>query len=201
MQQGLKQRLVGGLVILALVVIFLPMALQGPVEHTRVDVPIQVPPEPEVPADGVLPPPDFTAQPTPGQGGEGRSGRQPGEDEGQADASTTSAPEEATGGNNGQPLVAEGQQETAEQGNTAPAGRPGSWIVQVGAFSDPANAERLRERLIDAGFGSAYSEPSRADGERLHRVRVGPVVTRADAEALAQRLQRSLELDGILVPR
>ena len=204
MQQGLKQRLVGGLVILALIVIFLPMLLQGPVERTRVDVPIQVPPEPKVPADGTLPPPDFTAQPTPGQDGD-TSVPQPSDDTATADdqsgASTDTNSQGVADRRDEEPLVAAEQQPSEEQDEAAPAGRPGSWVVQVGAFSEATNAERLRERLVEAGFDSAYRAQSRADGEVLHRVRVGPVATRADAEGIEKRLRRSLELDGILLPR
>lgn len=63
------------------------------------------------------------------------------------------------------------------------------WVVQLGAFSDRAAAERVRERAADAGW-EARRLPPGPDG--LHRVRVGPWEDRAAAEEAV----RSLEEDG-----
>ena len=40
MQQRLKQRLVGAVVLVALAVIFIPMLLQGPLEREATSIPI-----------------------------------------------------------------------------------------------------------------------------------------------------------------
>jgi rare lipoprotein A len=58
------------------------------------------------------------------------------------------------------------------------------WWVQVGAFSDRANARRVRERLLEAGEKAVVLEG--ADG--LDRVRVGPFVEEEAARAAALRL-------------
>lgn len=71
----------------------------------------------------------------------------------------------------------------------APAPAPamtGNYYVQIGAFSDIANAQFLKSRL-----GSEYSvtiEPARVNGADFFRVRVGPQLTRNDAEAIRARL-------------
>lgn len=65
----------------------------------------------------------------------------------------------------------------------APAG---GWSVQAGAFSDRASADRLRERLREAGH-EARRLPPGDDG--LHRVRVGRWPDRSSAEEAARSLR------------
>ncbi len=59
--------------------------------------------------------------------------------------------------------------------------------VQTGAFADPANAERELGRLHAAGLASAFVIPP-PEGLQLYRVRVGPVGSVAEFDALAARL-------------
>lgn len=62
------------------------------------------------------------------------------------------------------------------------------FAVQVGAFSEGGAAGRVREKLRDKGF-DAYVVSASASGDGRWRVRVGPVPTRAAADALAGRLK------------
>jgi cell division septation protein DedD len=64
--------------------------------------------------------------------------------------------------------------------------------VQVGAFAEREAAERLRERLREAGF-PAYLAASADSGEHW-RVRVGPYASRPEAERIASRLQQGQRL-------
>ena len=59
--------------------------------------------------------------------------------------------------------------------------------VQTGAFADPANAERQLGRLHAAGLASAFVMPP-PEGSLLYRVRIGPVGSVAEFDALSQRL-------------
>jgi rare lipoprotein A len=59
--------------------------------------------------------------------------------------------------------------------------------VQTGAFADPANAGRELGRLQAAGLASAFVMPP-PEGSQLYRVRVGPVGSVAEFDALAARL-------------
>ena len=59
--------------------------------------------------------------------------------------------------------------------------------VQTGAFADPANAERELGRLQAAGLASTFVIPPLA-GSQLYRVRIGPVGSVAEFDALAARL-------------
>ena len=68
----------------------------------------------------------------------------------------------------------------------APAAAP-SFYVQTGAFADPTNAERELGRLQAAGLTSAFVIPP-PEGSQLYRVRVGPIGSVAEFDALAARL-------------
>ncbi|MBS0570282.1 MAG: septal ring lytic transglycosylase RlpA family protein [Proteobacteria bacterium] len=70
--------------------------------------------------------------------------------------------------------------------------------LQVGAFADPANAERAAARVRAAHLGSVAVIAARIDGKTLRRVRVGPLRDAADADALAPKL-RALGLGEVRV--
>ena len=67
------------------------------------------------------------------------------------------------------------------------------FAVQVGAFANEQAADELRGRLRDRGF-DAYLTPSAGVADGRWRVRVGPVADRAQADALAKRLERDEKL-------
>jgi cell division septation protein DedD len=64
----------------------------------------------------------------------------------------------------------------------------GGWAVQVGAFGSAETARKLTQDLGGAGYRAFVSPVSRA-GKTLYRVRVGPVADRAGAEQLVPRLK------------
>lgn len=73
--------------------------------------------------------------------------------------------------------------------SAAPAGTAegaGSWSVQVGAFSDPARASALVERLREAGFDARLVV---VESSPLVRVRTGRFADDAGARTLCQRLE------------
>ena len=61
-------------------------------------------------------------------------------------------------------------------------------FIQVGAFSDPANAQALRNRLIGAGFHPVAIDNAAAGTPRLYRVRVGPLSSVLEADRELVRL-------------
>lgn len=71
------------------------------------------------------------------------------------------------------------------------------WVVQVGSFTDPRNAARLQQQLREAGF-AAFTESVAADGRTWRRVRVGPELSRADAERLQAQLASDFGIDGLI---
>ncbi|MES2670929.1 MAG: SPOR domain-containing protein [Pseudomonadota bacterium] len=80
-----------------------------------------------------------------------------------------------------------------------PAAAKVGFAVQVGAFSDAAEAGALRERLRAAGF-SAFTETVNTDKGKLTRVRAGPVIDRAAADQLKSQIQAKTGVDGIVRP-
>lgn len=73
------------------------------------------------------------------------------------------------------------------------------FAVQLGAFSKAADATALRDKLRAAGF-SAFTEAVSTDKGTLTRVRVGPVLNRAEAEQLKAQVQSKIGIAGIVRP-
>ena len=71
-----------------------------------------------------------------------------------------------------------------------PSARPAGagWLVQVGAFGSADAARSLVKDLEAAGL-AAHVSPVARGNRTLHRVRVGPVADRAEAQQLATRLE------------
>lgn len=83
---------------------------------------------------------------------------------------------------------------------TAPiAASSTGFAVQLGAFSKTADATALRDKLRAAGF-SAFTEAVSTDKGTLTRVRVGPVLNRAEAEQLKAQVQSKIGIAGIVRP-
>lgn len=75
----------------------------------------------------------------------------------------------------------------------------GSWWVQLGSFSQSANAQRLVQQLSTKGF-SARVSPVKSKGKELFRVRAGPVGDRAAATALQARLAAAGYKGSLVAP-
>ena len=67
---------------------------------------------------------------------------------------------------------------------------PGIFAVQVGAFRDQSNAERLKER-IEPLFGPVIIQDFDCGDGLFYRVRVGRESTEDAARSLAQSLRRA----------
>ncbi len=73
------------------------------------------------------------------------------------------------------------------------------FAVQVGAFAAANDATALRDKLRGAGF-NAFTESVRTDKGTLTRVRVGPAMTRAEADQLKAGVQSKLGIAGMVRP-
>ena len=69
----------------------------------------------------------------------------------------------------------------------APAA-PVALYIQVGAFSEPVNAQRVLDRLQSNGVAHVFSLASSSSGRTLRRVRIGPIATVEEFDALAAHL-------------
>jgi cell division septation protein DedD len=74
----------------------------------------------------------------------------------------------------------------------------GDWFVQVGSFSQAANAQRYAQQLRTQGHAAIVLPP--AGGKGLSRVRVGPVATRQAAGDLLGRLQADGHKGAVVGP-
>jgi len=88
------------------------------------------------------------------------------------------------------------QPASAAPGTVAPAGSSAAAVspalfVQAGAFSDPANAERLAEKLRGGSFGKIFVRDDRIAGRRMYRVRIGPVPSVAEFDRVVAALERA----------
>ena len=64
-------------------------------------------------------------------------------------------------------------------------------FVQAGAFSDPANAERLAARLRGGSYGRIFVRDDVIAGRRMYRVRIGPVAGVPEFDRIVAALDRA----------
>lgn len=192
MDNGLKQRIIGAIVLVIAAVIFLPMLLSGQDETVRVEVDAPEPPEmdptpiaraapvelaepeqlPDIPPS--VPTPDPIEPPQPG--------------------APETPPEPAVAVAPAAPPVAS----PPPPAEPEPAAAQGDWVVQLGSFSSASNASALSEKLRTQGY-NAYTVPSQVNGNSITRVFVGPVVDRDGANRLRDELARRSGSKGMVV--
>jgi len=202
MDRALKERIIGAVVLVVVVVLVVPVFLDGPpgsdeIVSERVPLPGQAEQKSQtvvldrdrtdpVPANATNEPERPTPEPQ-------QVTRKPQAEPAPAETTPTPAP-----------LVQQSQSETPATGqpepkSTAPtASTTGMWAVQLGSFSSQENAEKLAADLRKQGFAAFLSQLSTASGQ-LHRVRIGPQKDRASAEAVAERLEKAGQ-KGQVVP-
>ncbi|WP_207884322.1 SPOR domain-containing protein [Pseudomonas sp. 30_B] len=212
LDKGLKQRVVGALVLLALAIIFLPMLFTREDEMRQVVVEAPVMPKPPaMPSVEVQP----TEVPEP-QAEEADAAAQsevapvptaPAPSAPVASAPVQTAPAQpiAPAPKPAAPAPQPAQANTAPKAQApvpapAPAQRldasnlPVSWSVQLASLSNRARADELQKQLRSQGY-NAYVRSF--DG--MNRVFVGPVVERAEADRLRDQLGKQQKLNGFVV--
>ncbi|NIK39874.1 cell division septation protein DedD [Xanthomonas arboricola] len=164
MDTALKQRLIGAIVLVALAVIFLPMLVKGPAPSSGVaDVPLEAP---AAPANGEFETrelPLVTPGDAPAGGALGMRG-----------AATA-------------PAAVQDNPDAADLANpssapSAPEVAAGNYAVNFGAYATSADADAVLARLKQAQL-PGFSEKTQINGRPAWRVRVGPYVDQAQAEA------------------
>ena len=73
-----------------------------------------------------------------------------------------------------------------------------AWGIQLASFSERENAVALRNRLRDDGYSALLSEVKRLTGVST-RVAIGPILTRSEADALQEELSAKYGVDAIVV--
>lgn len=77
--------------------------------------------------------------------------------------------------------------------------RAGGWAVQLGAFSNEADANKLRDKIRAAGVAGYVDGIASSTGAKLWRVRAGPQTQRDDAVRVRDQLKAKLGVDGNVV--
>lgn len=221
---GLKQRIIGALVLVSLAVIFVPMIFDEP-HSERTSTPIQIPEEPpfpevNAPAEDIPEPPVYeieesatteTATPVEQEPEseaaetERSAGYRMIED-GQAVSEPRSATDESADGATAGDGADQESNSTADAEPVASAepenaeytrSLDGAWVVQLGSFGNPDNARRLRDQVREKGYGSHLQELTRGDTV-LTRVFSGPFASKTEAEAAKRELDDAFNLNSLV---
>lgn len=211
LDKGMKQRMVGALVLVALAVIFLPMLFtrEDELRQVRVEAP-EAPAMPSLPQVQVEPVQVPEPQALPEQS------EQPSVvvDESTAPVTApsqpiapvvtvapaaqpkpqTPVPTPPVAKVEARPAPAAPAAKPAAPSKIDANGLPVSWSIQLASLSNRAGAENLQKTLRSQGY-NAYIRS--ADG--MNRVFVGPLIERAEAERLRDVINRQQNLKGIVV--
>jgi len=207
MEQTLKQRLIGAIVLVSLAVIFIPIILEGPDDewtprsHSipqqpqmdyRADMELALPPETSAVEETVaaeevisaeqLEPDTVQLEPEPA-----RDVVSPATVPEKAPELVKTAPEPAA-----PPVV----KETVPAVPDTPVLK--GWFVQVGSFGQEMNASGLGERLTAAGY-QVQLQTVELGKKHAYRVLIGPSRSRAEAEKLAAKLMSGQQLKGMVI--
>jgi len=200
METAVKERLVGGAILVLLVVLVVPALLTGPRELP--------PPEPdsegptrtvEIDLGGPQPAGDTGEKPVADQpvvaaAPSGLPEPVPAATSAAARPAAQDAPAVPSGADTapaGQPLQTTSParvEPAASPARPEPAASPSGWAVQLAALSSQDSATKMVADLKSRGY-SAFIVEYRASDRVLYRVRVGPEAQRDRAAALASRLQ------------
>ncbi len=193
MNEQVKQRLVGAVVLVSLAVIFIPMLLDGgnnssmprygsniPQQPDFDFEPLEIPLQPITPIPAERPRVIDKAEPA------------------EPPKTATSKPAQSEPATQTKPVASQPDSVAVEAPKAAASGDSVAWVVQVGSFSQSDNALALRDKLRKNGF-TAFVEKYRDTGKTSYRVRVGPELKRATAEKHLQQLQSKLKLSGIIM--
>jgi len=188
MEKTLKERIVGAIVLMAVVVLIVPVFLDGPPsDGEMISETIPLPGQSEQKMQTIVLDRD-REEPVPAQ-----SLAAP--DRPKQNSTTRTAPPSKTPSTRpeagSQPLRSQTRPDSATATPVPSAGSTtGMWAVQLGSFSNLPNAEKLAADLRTQGYAAFLSQLSTSSGE-LHRVRVGPQKDREAAEAMAARLRKA----------
>ncbi len=214
MNDILKQRLVGALVLIALGVIFWPVIfVEG--ERGTLDRETQLEPMPALedvviaaptPIAGVEPagpapePTEAEIAAVSGQGeaGESRQETPPEKTSPPQDARSKTAPEPAPAVGKVPALPAAG---AAGETPASPAldeqGIPIAWVLQVASVSSREKADKLTADLVAQGY-KAYHRAIRRDDLVLYRVFIGPVFERGKLAVVKRDIDKQLDVSAII---
>jgi DedD protein len=204
MDQGLKERLVGAAVLVAIAVWLIPWVLDGPEKNpietgpASLQLPAAQEPVPMRTQTLKLGEPPAAAQPaapaTESTDAPAETVVAAATPELTQPASTTAPASVATLPTTAATTLKPAAAETPRKPVAPPppaaavtSAAKGDWAVQLGSFGDEGNARRLAERASTFGY-KANVASYKANGKTMYRVRVGAYGAKAQADATASAL-------------
>ncbi len=213
-----RRRLVGALVLLAIGVVGFPVLFETQPRPLPLDTPIRAPvrapgalgdaqprdaapplvmPAPALARPAITPPADAgqetAAAPAPAHVPESRVATVMPSAAGPASAAALpSATAKPSAVASNKPAAAQPAPARPSPPPTASAAAPTSarFIVQVGAYTDPATLREARAKVEKLGL-KTYTQVIEGDSGKRTRVRLGPYATREEADAAAAKLKRA----------
>jgi len=183
-----KHRIVGAIVLVALVVIFVPMILSGREPPPELKGTREAPPRAEITETRVLVTPVTPDEATPPESSETVKVVQVPVDNKPVPEAKPAAPvEKATVAKKPEPAPVKPAAVKIEDG----------WMVQVGTFSNTENATRLRDRLKSLGH-SVHADSVTVGGKKAMRLRVGPFADRAKADKAQAQIRKETGVAGVV---
>jgi len=181
MTEDLKKRLLGATVLISLAIIFIPMLLE---EETIIDSKIyrtNIPDQPKVNYKrDLLTAPEIEQKKR------------------DLDFGTTIEPEQNT-------KVIEQTKDSANNSDAKKAAVPvkmrvglSSWMIQVASFSNQDNALKLTKQLRTAGYDT-HLETAQVNSTKVFRVRVGPEISRDNADKISKEISKKFFLKSKVV--
>ncbi|MET0068838.1 MAG: SPOR domain-containing protein [Candidatus Thiodiazotropha sp.] len=192
LEERLKQRLLGGAVLVALVVIFVPMLLEEPVERRTVS-------DYKIPAK----PPVRRPLPEAGNQQERAIEQRQAVPPVAKSESKPASKAEAEPTPEAKPAPVKESPPPAAKPEVAPRSSPArpsptAWVIQVASLTNENNAKKLVEQLRKADL-PAQMEKVKLNGKQHYRIRVGPEVDHRLAEKMAAKIKKSFKLNPKLM--
>ena len=182
-----RRRLVGAIALVLLIVVFLPMILDSEPRPLNQDIAINIPEIPKSDSASQIQPPVQgsadapAALPKPHVAGLPEGGSAPTDATVANDTKSALQPD-------ARPAPRPAQKHDTKPVSSSHAGAEETFVVQLGAFSNAANARTLQKKLQENKF-KAYTETIKSTAGDRTRVRVGPYPTRDAAENARERLK------------
>ena len=211
MNEILKQRLVGALILIALGVVFWPIIFVEPGDISGQDL-RQIPPRPAVDTTAIAVPDKSGLRVSPKLESRAQQRR---EELARDAAQSVAKPAQTAPAKKPAASAAPKTVKTTDTGKSkAPAnksrteapekpeldaeGVPIAWILQVASVSDSQKAEALRSRLLELGY-KAYVKKVHRSGKVLLRVYVGPKFERAQLDKIKSRVDAEFSVQSMVV--
>lgn len=207
MNDILKQRLVGALILVALGVVFWPIIFVEPGDEPAAEQP-RIPPRPAVETAAIEPPDMAGLRPSeeieaqkaaraaelawPVPAPDSKQESQPA-DESRSVAAKDPKPEKAPASVPSRKTRTEAPEKLVVDSD----GVPVAWILQVATVSSSDKANELRDHLLKVDQ-KAYVKRVKRNGKNLYRVYIGPKFERAVLESMQPRIDREFGVKSMI---